>query len=153
MEDTPLHSLFASFLRLGATAYGGPAMMAYLRQECVGRRKWLTEPEFKIRFARSPILRAKRRGLLRNVCVALGNLKRGEAVPALAETLRAEREPLVRAHAAWALGQIGNGAAEAALRAACAGETDLTVLDEIQSAMAAFPQDASRVFATTEEEP
>ena len=113
----------------------------------------LTEPEFKSRFARSPILRAKRRGLLRNVCVALGNLKHGEAVPALAETLRAEREPLVRAHAAWALGQIGTGEAEVALCDARARESDLTVLEEIQAAMAAFPQDSSPVSATTEEEP
>ena len=47
MDSLALHSLFATFLRLGATAYGGPAMMAYLRQECVGRRQWLTEQEFK----------------------------------------------------------------------------------------------------------
>ena len=42
-----LQTLFLGFLRLGATAYGGPAMMAYLRQECVGKRQWLTEQEFK----------------------------------------------------------------------------------------------------------
>jgi chromate transporter len=47
MPDISLRKLFLSFLRLGATAYGGPAMMAYLRQECVGRRQWLTEQEFK----------------------------------------------------------------------------------------------------------
>jgi chromate transporter len=35
------------FLRLGATAYGGPAMMAHLRQQCVERHRWLTEQEFK----------------------------------------------------------------------------------------------------------
>jgi chromate transporter len=39
--------MFAAFLRLGATAYGGPAMMACLRQECVGRHRWLSEQEFK----------------------------------------------------------------------------------------------------------
>jgi chromate transporter len=42
-----LRMLLLAFLRLGATAYGGPAMMAYLRQECVGKRQWLTEQEFK----------------------------------------------------------------------------------------------------------
>ena len=42
-----LQTLFLAFLRLGATAYGGPAMMAYLRQECVGKRQWLTEQDFK----------------------------------------------------------------------------------------------------------
>jgi len=47
MSDLSLSNLFLAFLRLGATAYGGPAMMAYLRQECVGKRQWLTEQEFK----------------------------------------------------------------------------------------------------------
>ena len=47
MPDISLQKLFLAFLRLGATAYGGPAMMAYLRQECVGKRQWLTEQEFK----------------------------------------------------------------------------------------------------------
>jgi chromate transporter len=47
MPFISLRTLFLAFLRLGATAYGGPAMMAYLRQECVGRRRWLTEQEFK----------------------------------------------------------------------------------------------------------
>jgi len=47
MPDISLRQIFLACLRLGATAYGGPAMMAYLRQECVGRRQWLTEQEFK----------------------------------------------------------------------------------------------------------
>jgi len=47
MPVISLQKLFLAFLRLGATAYGGPAMMAYLRQECVGRRQWLTEQGFK----------------------------------------------------------------------------------------------------------
>jgi len=47
MPEISLRKLFLAFLRLGATAYGGPAMMAYLRQECVGKRQWLTEQEFK----------------------------------------------------------------------------------------------------------
>ena len=65
------------------------------------------EEEFKRRFARSPILRAKRRGLLRNVCVALGNARDLRAVPALTQALE-DAEPLVREHAAWALEQIHN---------------------------------------------
>lgn len=47
LADISLRRLFLAFLRLGASAYGGPAMMAYLRQECVGKRHWLTEAEFK----------------------------------------------------------------------------------------------------------
>jgi epoxyqueuosine reductase len=98
----------------------------------------LTEAEFKARFAGSPILRAKRRGFLRNVCVALGNLRRPEAVPALAGTLREDPEPLVRAHAAWALGRIGTREAEAALCDARGRETDSAVLLEIEFAIGAL---------------
>ena len=47
MPEISLPRLFLTFLRLGATAYGGPAMMAYVRQECVGKRKWLSDEEFK----------------------------------------------------------------------------------------------------------
>lgn len=101
----------------------------------------LTEAEFKARFAGSPILRAKRRGFLRNVCVALGNLKRPEVVPALGTTLREDPDPLVRAHAAWALGRIRTQEADQALHDARVRERDLTVLEEIQAAMAALSQD------------
>lgn len=47
MPDISLQKLFLAFLRLGATAYGGPAMMAYLRSDLVGKRAWLSEQEFK----------------------------------------------------------------------------------------------------------
>ncbi|OHE80062.1 MAG: tRNA epoxyqueuosine(34) reductase QueG [Verrucomicrobia bacterium GWF2_62_7] len=67
----------------------------------------LDEEEFQRRFARSPILRAKRRGLLRNVCVALGNARDSRAIPALTRALE-DAEPLVREHAAWALERIGS---------------------------------------------
>jgi epoxyqueuosine reductase len=95
----------------------------------------LTEKEFKARFAGSPILRTKRRGFLRNVCVALGNLKRPEAVSALARTLREDPEPLIRAHAAWALGRIGTREAKVALHEARTREADPVVLPEIDSAL------------------
>jgi chromate transporter len=47
MSDLSLWKLFLAFLRLGATAYGGPAMMAYLKGDLVGKRRWLSEQEFK----------------------------------------------------------------------------------------------------------
>jgi epoxyqueuosine reductase len=65
----------------------------------------LTNTEFKRRFARSPILRLKRRGLLRNVCVVLGNIGTADDLPALRRAEQHE-EPLVREHAAWAVRQI-----------------------------------------------
>lgn len=61
--------------------------------------------EFKRRFAGTPILRTKRRGLLRNVCVALGNTGDETALPAL-EKAAMDPEPLIAEHAHWALAQI-----------------------------------------------
>ena len=75
----------------------------------------MRQEEFSARFTGSPIKRAKRRGLLRNVAVALGSRGSPEAVPALAVALNDE-EPLVRGHAAWALGHIGTEAVRQALR-------------------------------------
>jgi epoxyqueuosine reductase len=66
----------------------------------------LDDDGFRRRFRGSPVLRAKRRGLLRNVAVALGNWGDRAAVPALSRAL-ADAEPLIREHAAWALGRIG----------------------------------------------
>jgi epoxyqueuosine reductase len=65
----------------------------------------LDEAEFKRRFAGTPILRAKRRGLLRNVCVALGNIGDARVLPALRKAV-ADSEPLIAEHAQWALEQV-----------------------------------------------
>jgi epoxyqueuosine reductase len=65
----------------------------------------LDEAAFRERFAGTPILRAKRRGLLRNVCVALGNTGDATALPAL-QKAAADPEPLIAEHAQWAIGQI-----------------------------------------------
>ena len=67
----------------------------------------LDEKSFKSRFAGSPILRTKRRGLLRNVCVALGNVGNKSALPAL-EKAAQDSEPLIAEHAHWAIDQIKN---------------------------------------------
>jgi epoxyqueuosine reductase len=98
----------------------------------------LTEEEFRRRFKGSPILRAKRRGFLRNVAVALGNLKSREAVPALIQALQ-DKEPLVRQHAAWALGQIGTLEAMNALKQRLAVEADVEVRDEMDEAIQQLP--------------
>jgi epoxyqueuosine reductase len=94
----------------------------------------LTEDEFRRRFKGSPILRAKRRGFLRNVAVALGNLKSREAVPALIQALQ-DADPLVRRHVAWALGQIGTDESLAALNQRLEVENDAEAHDEIQAAI------------------
>ena len=65
----------------------------------------LDEAGFRRRFEGTPILRAKRRGLLRNVCVALGNSGDATALPAL-ERAASDAEPLVGEHAQWAIEEI-----------------------------------------------
>jgi epoxyqueuosine reductase len=98
----------------------------------------MTQEEFSRRFKNSAIKRTKRRGLLRNVAVALGNWGSPEAVPALAIALNDE-EPLVRGHAAWALGRIGTEAARQALRGRLEGEEDAWVREEIASSLHVVP--------------
>jgi len=94
----------------------------------------LDDDGFRRRFRGSPVRRAKRRGLLRNAAVALGNTGGPDAVPALAAALR-DPEPLVRGHAAWALGRIGGGAAIKALEEALATEEDPDARQEITEAL------------------
>jgi epoxyqueuosine reductase len=65
----------------------------------------LDEEGFRTLFRGSPIKRIKRRGFLRNVCVALGNTGTEADVPAL-EAAAADPEPLIAEHARWALAQI-----------------------------------------------
>lgn len=65
----------------------------------------LDEEQFRALFRGSPIKRIKRRGFLRNVCVALGNVGDAEDLPALRRAA-ADPEPLIAEHAAWALDQI-----------------------------------------------
>jgi epoxyqueuosine reductase len=65
----------------------------------------LTDTEFRQLFKSSPIKRIKRRGFLRNVCVALGNAGDPSDLPTL-ERAAADPEPLIAEHAAWAIEQI-----------------------------------------------
>ena len=65
----------------------------------------LDEAQFAQRFAGTPIRRTKRRGLLRNVCVALGNVGDKTALPALQRAAQ-DSEPLIAEHARWAITQI-----------------------------------------------
>ncbi len=92
--------------------------------------------EFKQKYGATPLARPKRAGYLCNVAVALGNAGDAAAVPALAAAL-GDAEPLVRGHAAWALGRIGGDAARAALAAALAGEADAEVRGEMEAALGA----------------
>jgi epoxyqueuosine reductase len=94
----------------------------------------LNDEEFGRRFTKSAVKRAKRRGLLRNVAVALGNTRNPDAAAPLKRALEGEPEPLIRSHAAWALGQIGGRAARRALEHAL-GDCDAAVRDEVAAAL------------------
>ncbi|HEY2106768.1 MAG TPA: HEAT repeat domain-containing protein, partial [Candidatus Binataceae bacterium] len=95
----------------------------------------LDEEGFRARFRNSAIKRTKRRGFLRNVAVALGNTGNPDAVPVLAQALRREPEPLVRAHVAWALGRLGGDGAMRVLHRAAAVESDAAAAAEIAAAL------------------
>jgi epoxyqueuosine reductase len=67
----------------------------------------LTPSTFNRQFKHSPVQRAKRRGLLRNAAVALGNLGDEHSIPTL-EQARNDSEPTVQEHSKWAIEQIVN---------------------------------------------
>ena len=89
---------------------------------------------FNAQFRHNPVKRAKRRGLLRNTAVALGNSGSPAAIPALIDALN-DDEPLIRGHAAWALGKLGGTEAETALKNALDSEADAEVIAEIERAI------------------
>lgn len=99
------------------------------------------EDSFRAEFGGTPLMRPKRAGLRRNVCVALGNVGGDEAVAGLADALRNDPASLVRGHAAWALGEIirrtGSERAGVALEHAAVGEEDPEVSAEIDAALSA----------------
>jgi epoxyqueuosine reductase len=100
----------------------------------------LDEPAFRERFRSRAITRAKRDGLVRNACIALGNTGTEAELPALLAAL-ADPAPLVRGHAAWAVARlvtrlsIPGGEVKAALEAALATEADPFVRDELTAAL------------------
>ena len=94
----------------------------------------MTEEEFRSRFQGTSIMRAKRVGLQKNACVALGNQRDETGVPALVCALETA-EPLVRGHAAWALGQIATPEAINALERSLTSESDAYVHEETDKAL------------------
>lgn len=96
----------------------------------------LPREEYVERFRGSPMKRAKLAGLQRNAAVAMGNRLDSRYVGPLATALR-EGEPVVRGHAAWALGRIGGAAAISALAEALTAEEDEVVRSEIEASLGA----------------
>ncbi|MGE0680150.1 MAG: tRNA epoxyqueuosine(34) reductase QueG [Candidatus Binatia bacterium] len=94
----------------------------------------LDEAGFRTRFGRSALRRTKRRGLLRNVAIALGNSQNPEAIAPLRAALQ-DSESLVRSHAAWALGRFHDTSARSALLQQLTREQDEQVRAELLSAL------------------
>lgn len=100
----------------------------------------LDDASFLERFRGRAIMRAKRDGLVRNACVALGNVGTAQDLPALDGALN-DASPLVRGHAAWAIGALAHREglgheARTYLRTRRAREDDASVLSEIDAALA-----------------
>jgi epoxyqueuosine reductase len=94
----------------------------------------LDDPAFRERFRHTPLWRPRRRGLLRNAAIVLGNRPTLLAISALVRGLN-DDEPLVRGACAWALGQYRGSATADALRFRLSVEENDDVLREIAAAL------------------
>ena len=113
-----------------------PELDGSLLMELAERLLPMDDAAFREALRGSPLKRAKRAGLLRNVCVGLGNWEAEDAVPVLKKGALQDDEPLVRGHAAWGLGRIaGSREAASALHARGNVEEDPWVREEIRSAL------------------
>jgi len=119
-----------------------PAAAAWLAPSLV-ELVTLDHAGFEARYGGTAVTRVGRRGLARNAAVALGNSANPAAIPALTAAL-ADADPLVRGHAAWALGRLGGAAARGALDAARRREPSAEARGEIDTALAGEAQHASR---------
>lgn len=101
----------------------------------LGRELSLSPLEYSRKFSGSPLKRAKRSGYLRNVAVAAGNSGDHQVILALANTLQTDPDPLVRGHAAWALGRFMRNDVHQILLDAHTIEQDEGVRREIEAAL------------------
>lgn len=101
----------------------------------------MDDDAFRQQFRGTPLWRAKRRGIVRNACVVLGNQKESRALPQLMK-LASDNEPIVRAAAIWAIGEMAAKAegtqASEMLQRQLAREDDAEVRDELQFALSRF---------------
>jgi epoxyqueuosine reductase len=99
----------------------------------------LTHSEYLEMFRGTSVRRAKVWMLRRNAAVALGNVGTEDALIALEEALRGDDSAIVRGHAAWAIGRIGerlHADVHERLQPALRGEADPSVVAEIEQALA-----------------
>ena len=94
----------------------------------------LDDEAFRARFRTTPMWRARRRGMLRNAAIVLGNQQHHPATAALGRGLE-DSEPLVRGASAWALGELGSPQAASLLASRLEAEQDPVVQAEIRQAL------------------
>lgn len=94
----------------------------------------LSPEDYQREFSNSPLKRAKHTGLLRNAALAAANSGDHSSVPDLVRILTRELDAVLRAHVAWALGQLGE---TEALRQALEREQEAEVVAEIRAAIEA----------------
>jgi epoxyqueuosine reductase len=99
---------------------------------------FLDDDAFRARFRRTPLWRPRRRGLLRNAALVLGNRPVQAALPALCRGLE-DVESLVRGASAWALGNFTTPTARLALERRRSMELDPSVVAEIDAALDHHP--------------
>ena len=92
----------------------------------------MDEALYDAEFVGTAMRRAKRSGMRRNAATVLGNRREESALPALSDALQ-DADPVVRGHAAWAIGRIDHK--HPALPSAMLAEHDPRVLEELQVAM------------------
>ena len=97
----------------------------------------ISDELFRDRFRSTPLWRSRRRGILRNAAIVLGNQHSDDSVEALTSGL-ADSEPIVRGASAWALGRIKTARAAESLVARTTMESDPMVAEEIAAALAAI---------------
>jgi len=117
-----------------------PAILPRRIENAYPSLPWLlsvSEEEFREMYRGTPVTRAKRRGLAKNAAVALGNSGDRGNVSSLAVALTEHDEPLVRGHAAWALGHLGGKDAVNALERRSRREPDADATAEIKQALRA----------------
>jgi len=98
----------------------------------------LNPARWRAPYVESPLLRAKRAGLVRNAAIVAGNGKHADDIPSLGHALLQDPAPVARSHAAWALGQIGGNRSRHFLERAADSEEDRTVLNAIHRALLSF---------------
>ena len=91
------------------------------------------DAEFRARFRGTPLMRPKRKGLLRNAAVVAANVSCTAAVPILVERIEHDSEPLIRSHSLWALSQLDPGRAASVSEGIYARDDDPLVREEIEA--------------------